>query len=310
MSISNPKTIATADSSHLNFDAVDRLLRLRGSDFELVVGRDAAIDVSTQQPAMLFVPGAYHGAWCYGHYLSYFAQREIDCFAIDLPGHGELSDAPGFAALGIDDLGQCVRRACGMLARPIVLVGHSMGAVPAMLAARHRTVQGLVLLAPSPPGNLNGAQALPAVPIGRLMPPPNEDDIRRRLIGADEGCDVSSVTARLTAESPRVLNDRYLLRVAVDPAGVTCPGICFEAERDDPARHPAGQDQAIARFLGLTYRCLPGQPHSMMYGAHWQASAEAIFEWYTGEFGGSSTADEAASSVSPSMPSSISSPSR
>jgi pimeloyl-ACP methyl ester carboxylesterase len=296
------RSSTSTPSAHLDFSSIDRLPRLRGSDFELVVGRLAPVNASTQTPAMLFVPGAYHGAWCYAHYLRYFAQRQIDCCAIDLPGHGLLADAAGFAELGIEDLGGCVRRACGMLDRPVVIVGHSMGAVPAMLAASHRRVRGLVLLAPSPPGNLAGAQALPAVPHVGLRPPPDEDEIRRRFVGADEGDDVSGVVARLSAESSRILNDRYLLRVSVDPAGITCPGICFEAERDDPARHPAGQDEAIARFLGLAYRCLPDQPHSMMYGAHWQASADAIFEWYAGQFGASSTPDEIARSVSPATP--------
>jgi len=298
----------SAPLAHLDFSGIDRLPRLRGSDFELVVGRHAPAEGSIPTPAMLFVPGAYHGAWCYAHYLSYFAQRQIDCYAIDLPGHGELADASGFAELGIENLGACVRRACAMLDRPVVVVGHSMGAVPAMLSASHRRVRGLVLLAPSPPGNLAGAQALPAVPHQGLRPPPDEGEIRSRFVGADEGDDVSGVVARLSAESPRVLNDRYLLRVSVDPAGITCPGICFEAERDDPARHPAGQDEAIARFLGLAYRCLPDQPHSMMYGAHWQASAEAIFEWYARQFGASSAAADAASSVPPAAPAATSSP--
>lgn len=298
----------TSDPAHLDFTAIDCLPRLRGSEFELVVGREAAADATTAPyPVVLFVPGAYHGAWCYAHYLRYFAQREIDCFAIDLPGHGALAGAPGFATMGIEDLGQCVRRACDLLDRPVVLVGHSMGAVPAMLAARHRRVQGLVLLAPSPPGNLAGAQALPAVPLQGLVPPPNADEVRSRFVGADEGCDVSAVAARLSAESPRVLNDRYLLRVPVHADSVACPGICFEAELDDPARHPAGQDASIARFLGLAYQCLPGQPHSMMYGARWQASAEAIFEWYARQFGAPSAAAEAASSVPLAAPASTSS---
>lgn len=275
-----------ADLAYLNFDAVDSMLRLRASNFELVVGRNAS---TTQQPAFLFVPGAYHGAWCYAHYMTYFAQREIDCFAIDFPGHGAMADVPDFAEIGIEALGHCVRRACTVLDRPLVLVGHSMGAIPAMLAACHRTVRGLVLLAPSPPGNLAGAKALPAVPHDGLITPPDADEIRRRFIGADDGCDVSAVVLRLNSESPRVLNDRYLLRVWVDPNGITCAGICFEAEQDDAARHPAGQDRAIARFLGLDYRCLPNQPHSMMYGMRWQASAASISDWYTRQFCASST---------------------
>lgn len=269
---------------------IDDLPRLRAATYELVVGRTEG---APGQPALLFVPGAYHGAWCYGPYLTYFAARGMACYAIDLPGHGALYAADGDLALSITDLGRSVRAACEALDRPLVLVGHSMGALPTLLAARQPQVVGVVLLAPSPPGNLPGAQRLPVVPTQWLVPPPGAPEIRTRFLGVEAPCDVSAIAARLTAESPQVLNDRYALRIAINPEDVRVPGLCLEAGLDDAARHPAGQDAAIARFLGLAYERLADQPHCMMYGPRWEHSAQVLAGWLAQVFG-HIPADEAA----------------
>ncbi|KAG0949093.1 hypothetical protein G6F31_013966 [Rhizopus arrhizus] len=116
------------------------------------------------RPGLLFVPGAYHGAWCFAHYLDYFAAAGLACAALDLRGHGALPQDAAFASTTIADLGQDVAHALDALEGPTVVVGHSMGALPALLAARQRPVAGGVLMAPSPPGDLPGALALPPVP--------------------------------------------------------------------------------------------------------------------------------------------------
>ena len=38
---------------------------------------DAAASQSRTRPGLLFVPGGYHGAWCYAHYLDYFARAGL-----------------------------------------------------------------------------------------------------------------------------------------------------------------------------------------------------------------------------------------
>lgn len=261
---------------------IDALPRVRAATYELVVGLESG---APGAPALLFVPGAYHGAWCYGPYLAYFAARGVACYAIDLPGHGALFAPEGNLALGVADLGQSVRAACAALDRPLVLVGHSMGALPTLLAASQSQVVGVVLLAPSPPGNLPGAQGLPLVPVQALVPPPGAQEIRTRFLGVEGPCDVAAIAARLTAESPQVLNDRYALRVSIHPDDVRVPGLCVEAGRDDAARHPAGQDAAIADFLGFDYQLLPEQPHCLMYGPLWEDSAAVLAGWLAQTFG-------------------------
>jgi pimeloyl-ACP methyl ester carboxylesterase len=267
---------ASAPPPRCDFSLVDALPRRDAAGCRLYVGHDAAAPA----PALLFVAGAYHGAWCYSNYLDFFGRRGMACFAIDLPGHGSLAQAGTATDLDIAALGRHLEQACRTLARPLVLVGHSMGALPVLLAASRGAARAVILLAPSPPGNLPGAQALPAVPEGRLKAPPAQAEIRARFLAVDDQRDVTPIVERLTPESPAILNDRYLLRVAVDAAALRCPGVCLEAQLDTPDRHPAGQDRAIADFLGLQHAVLPGQPHCMMYADRWAESAATVLEWY------------------------------
>jgi pimeloyl-ACP methyl ester carboxylesterase len=264
----------------LDFSAVDAMPRTSVGGGVMVTARQS--DSPSGRPMMLFVPGAFHGAWCYAHYLEYFSAAGLDCAALDLPGHGSAPVPADFARYGVRELADCVVQACELLRRPVVLVGHSMGALPVMVAAAQRPPAAVVLLAPSPPANVPGAAAIPAVPEGVLRPPPGAPEVRKRFAGVGPDIDVTAVQARLTAESPQVMNDRYLLRIAVPEQAIHVPGLVVEAELDDPARHPAGQDQAIASLYGFDYRLLPATPHCMMYAENWRASADRLKAWFMG----------------------------
>lgn len=270
-----------AHTDPLDFSLADRLPARPAGLGRLIVGAAP----QDGRPGLLFVPGAYHGAWCYAHYLDYFTRAGLACAALDLRGHGALPQDDSYPSVTVADLGQDVASALDALARPTVVVGHSMGALPALLAACQRTVAGVVLLAPSPPGDLPGAQALPPVPDGTPRRAPSDKEIRARFLATSPDRDVSAVSRRLCAESPQVLNDRYLLRVPVDAAAIGAPGLCLEAGLDTHDRHPPGQDLAIARRFGFSHAVLAGQPHCMMYADQWQVSAAAILDWHRGQFG-------------------------
>lgn len=260
---------------HLDFNRMAARDAVDLGGCRVYTGHDGRPDL----PAFVFVHGGYHGAWCFSHYLDYFSERDVPCYAVDLPGHGALVDGMT-PDIGLEVLAERLSVCIAELRRPVVVVGHSVGAIPAMRAAMELAVQGLVLLAPSPPGNLAGARALPTLPVHVLRAAPFADEVRRRFLALDGDANVDSVLEQLCPESPGVLNDRYALRISVNPDDITCPGICFEAGRDDQDRHPEGQDLAIARFLGIEYELLKTQPHCMMYGPQWQESAQALFAWY------------------------------
>ncbi|EHK65763.1 alpha/beta hydrolase, partial [Achromobacter arsenitoxydans] len=127
--MSTAQTLPSPITDPLDFGAADRLPVRDAGRGRLLIGADPLDD----RPGLLFVPGAYHGAWSYAHYLGYFAQAGLACAALDMRGHGALPQDAAFARVTIVDLGQDVVSALDALDRPTVVVGHSMGALPALL---------------------------------------------------------------------------------------------------------------------------------------------------------------------------------
>src|ERR1700754_3534580 len=80
------------------------------------------------KPPLLFVHGAWHGAWCWDeNFLDYFADNGYRSLAMNLRGHGK-SPAPKPAqrrsiANYVDD----VESVAQSLPQPPVVIGHSLG---------------------------------------------------------------------------------------------------------------------------------------------------------------------------------------
>ena len=71
-------------------------------------------------PAVLLVPGSWHGAWAYDDVCSGLAERGLAARAIDLPSN----DGGGLA-----DDAAAVRGALDEIGEPAVVVGHSYGGI-------------------------------------------------------------------------------------------------------------------------------------------------------------------------------------
>src|ERR1700730_10368479 len=92
--------------------ALATLRRIRDKRPKLEV-LSRASTTSRNAPPLLFVHGAWHGAWCWDeHFLEYFSQRGFSAHAVSLRGHGE-SEGSGrlrFVRMShfVDDLEQTV----------------------------------------------------------------------------------------------------------------------------------------------------------------------------------------------------------
>lgn len=235
---------------------------------------------STGRPVLLFVHGGYHGAWCFSHYLQYFDALGIPAAAIDMRGHGGLPQAPDFPLQGVRNMAEDVIVACESLPGPPVPIGHSVGALVAAAAGEVTRFHGYGLLAPSPPGQQINLRPLPMVPEGQPFSPPDRETAWVKFLGGEAGVDLTPIMARLCPESPRLLNDRYSLRIHIDPAAFGMPAICISVGRDLQTLHPAGQDHETARFFGAEYHRIDDAPHCMMLSAGWRDTAMVLEEWY------------------------------
>ena len=130
-----------------------------GSAIE-IQGLNVLIQKSDQKinsKQIIFVHGAWHGAWCYQeHFMSYFSKKGFDCYAIDLRGHGQSKGRKKLRFSSLNNYLKDVRVVVNHLAinnkekKPII-VGHSMGGLIVQKYAKKYpdTVDKVVLLAPA-----------------------------------------------------------------------------------------------------------------------------------------------------------------
>ena len=240
---------------------------------------------------LLFVHGAYTGAWCWDEYfLPWFARQGYDAHAVSLRGHGG-SPAVGLLDLAsIDDYVDDVVQAARMLAEPPVLVGHSMGAIVVQRAARQVRASAMALLAPVPPqglassvftlaardpplflglntmqlGSAGDAQALRRVRDYLFSQSVTEADARRHL-------------ARMQRESSRALADlAWPQHFWITPSrGLST--LVIGAGRD--AFFPPDMVLEAAHFHGVEPVIFDELAHVMMLEPGWRGVAEALRDW-------------------------------
>lgn len=104
---------------------------------------------------LLFVHGAWHGAWCWDKYfLPYFAENGYDAHALSLRNHGK-SDSPGsIKTVRISDYVDDVARVSETLESPPVIIGHSMGGFVLQKYLESYSAAGAVLFASVPPSGV------------------------------------------------------------------------------------------------------------------------------------------------------------
>ncbi len=109
---------------------------------------------------VLFVHGAWHGAWCWDKYfLKYFEEHGFAAYALSLRGHGNSYKPKWFnctrLSAYVDDLHGVAEKIASHHGQPPVLVGHSMGgAVVQKYLETHPEIPAAVLMASIPPGGV------------------------------------------------------------------------------------------------------------------------------------------------------------
>ena len=72
-------------------------------------------------PPLLFVHGAWHGAWCWDkHFLPYFSQNGYRSYALSLSGHGQSYKPQPFWQTGIAQYIKDVETIIGQLPQPAI----------------------------------------------------------------------------------------------------------------------------------------------------------------------------------------------
>lgn len=242
---------------------------------------------------LLFVHGAFHGAWCWDeHFLDFFAGRGYRAVALNLRGHGGSPVDGALNDCSVADYVEDVRGVAETLGAPPVLIGHSMGGfVVQSYLARYSAPAG-VLVASAPPRGLLPAMVRVAARNARHSGRPaalrrpllffgNPAVCRNTFYNADTPAPlVARYAGLLGDESTRVLYRDLLYGELVRPASVRAPMLVLGAERDGFFSRRA--IRATARAYGTTATIVAGMGHNMMLEPGWQTVATHIDTWLSG----------------------------
>lgn len=281
----------------------------------------AAAALAASRPPLLFVHGAFCGAWIWdATFLGWFADRGWNAHALSLRGHGRSEGHAGLRWHSIADYVDDVVRTIDGFDTPPVLIGHSMGGLVVQHALLRRTAPAAVLMASTPPHGLLEAslgffwrEPYAALQMAVLLTcgasQVDPDGIRRAMFSdrmpRDEALRYEPF---LQDESQRVLAETTVWNpypAVHDPA---IPTLVLGAEKD--ALIPVDHVQSTARLLHTEAVILPGRGHALMLEPGWEEIAATLDGWLVRALGGAaSPADGGGGDAPYAAPSSPPSPS-
>ncbi|HWA22790.1 MAG TPA: alpha/beta hydrolase [Caulobacterales bacterium] len=100
---------------------------------------------------VVFVHGAFCGAWAFDAFRVPFERLGYSTHSPDLPAHERGADMERLAQCGVHDYTAALLKVIRGLSAPPILIGHSLGGLIVQMAAVKADCAALVLLAPSPP---------------------------------------------------------------------------------------------------------------------------------------------------------------
>jgi pimeloyl-ACP methyl ester carboxylesterase len=254
------------------------------------------LELLTESPAgdptasILFVHGAYVGAWCWTeHVLPFFADRGYAAHAVSLRGHGESGGS--LARAGIGDYVADVRRAVDRLDSTPILVGHSMGGVVVQRYLKRHGAPAAALLAAIPPQGMAGLTLEFALRsptawmqfgvLQTLGPGLTSPRVMRRALFSSDLPDarVEAYARRVQPESPRVLAELSgpVVRGRL-PDDV--PTLVLGA--GDDAVVPAWAVEATARAFDTDATVVPRVAHAVMLDTRWERVTAVLADWLDG----------------------------
>jgi pimeloyl-ACP methyl ester carboxylesterase len=106
-------------------------------------------------PPILFVHGAFAGAWCWSEFiLPIFGRRGRHCAAVSLHGHGASEGGAELRSASLGDLVDDLAAAIDAMPEPPVVVAHSLGGYLAQILIGRARMRGLVLVGSLPPDGM------------------------------------------------------------------------------------------------------------------------------------------------------------
>ena len=241
-----------------------------------------------KQTPLLFVHGAYVGAWCWEeHFLPWFAAHGWSSFALSLSGHGNSHRRDELDQLSLDTYVEDLAEVIATLPTPPVLIGHSMGGMVIQKYLELANAPAVVLLSSVPPqGLMNSALGvLFTTPhlladLNRIMGggEPSVDSLREAMFHQPITTETLERYWSLSQpESHRAIWDMTLYNLP-HPARAERPPMLILGGEYDRLITPS-QVQMTGATWGVNPEIFPGMGHGLMLERSWEKVALRIHEW-------------------------------
>jgi pimeloyl-ACP methyl ester carboxylesterase len=242
------------------------------------------------RPPLLFVHGAWHGAWCWEqHFLRYFGDRGWTVKALDLRGHGEAWGRERLRWTRLSEYVEDVAAAAATMDAPPVVVGHSMGGAIVQKYLETHAAPAAVLLASVPPAGVlmttlrfAGRHPLKFLKTNALMslwPVVETPELAQEMLfpsSMREG-EVRSFHERLQDESYLAYLDMMAFNLPKPSAVPKLPMLVVGGSAD--RTFTPKEVRATAAAYGAELAIFPDLAHDLMLGPGWQLVAGRVDTW-------------------------------
>lgn len=242
---------------------------------------------ASDYPPLLFVHGAWHGAWCWDRgFLQRIAGQGCEVHAMSLRGHGRSAGQERLRRTRVRDYVDDIQEIASSLREPPVIIGHSMGGFLTQKLMERGALRGAVLLASMPPGGVASfvGKLIRTDPVGalqanlklQLRPVVATPDRVKRLFFSDmvPDADIDLYTAQLGDEAFLAYLDMFFADLCTPAKGT--PVLVLGAQKD--AIFPVETQRRIAEAYGTEAVIFP-MAHDMMLEPGWENVADAIAGW-------------------------------
>lgn len=239
-------------------------------------------------PPILFVHGAWHGAWCWDeHFLSFFADQGFASYAVSLRGHGDSPAGKSFRLVRVRDYVDDVAQVAAELGAPPILVGHSSGGFVVQKYLEAHTAPFAILLASVPPSGvlrafLRAARGQPldvlrcnlTLSLWPIISTPER--AKRNLFSESFPKETLERLHKRLQDEPWVGYLDTLAFNLVRKSRITTPMIVMGAADDGMV----SQDdvRGTARAFGVEPLICDGLAHDMMLDSNWRVAAETMLK--------------------------------
>ncbi len=239
------------------------------------------------KPPILFVHGAFAGAWMWESAVAEFAAAGHPCAAVSLRGHGNSEGHDRLDWFGIHDYVDDMEVAADWLGATPILVGHSMGGYVAQKFLTRRPALGLALLCSVPPQGLLASQinlmfSRPNlfIEMNQMMDGkiPNAKVVRDALFAGEISDEVVNQFLSTTQrESQRAIWDMSMVSLFGHGIRELPPMLIIGAEKD--VLIPPFLVQATARAFGVEATIYPGMGHAITHEKAWPDVSTKLIQW-------------------------------